>query len=163
MNSGKSKVMSAREAVAANVRDGDTLIIGNYTISIAFGLVNEIVRQQRKGLTLCSQSGHLCDEILTAAGCVERLVTAYVMSAGTMDGAFPVARALQQGALQIEDYTNFQYHARLVAGMHGYSFMPVLEGILHTDVFKKRDLWGRTNSKSSNALLREKTQCWFPL
>ncbi|MGA3118044.1 MAG: CoA-transferase, partial [Syntrophobacteraceae bacterium] len=75
MKTNQDKVMSAREAVAENVHDGDTLIIGNYTIGIGMGLVHEIVRQKKKGLTLCSQSGHFCDEILTAAGCVERIVT----------------------------------------------------------------------------------------
>jgi glutaconate CoA-transferase subunit A len=138
MKTGKNKLMSARQAVAKYVRDGDTLIIGNYTISIAFGLVNEVARQKKRGLTLCSQSGHLCDEILTAAGCVERLVTAYVMSAGSREGEYPVSRGLKKGELQVEDYTNFQYNARLVAGMHGLSFMQVLEGVLHTDIFRRR-------------------------
>ncbi|HMK65226.1 MAG TPA: CoA-transferase [Thermodesulfobacteriota bacterium] len=142
MNTGENKVMSAREAVAKFVNDGDTLIIGNYTICIAFGLVNEVARQKKKGLTLCSQSGHLCDEILTAAGCVDKLVTAYVMNAGTQEGEYPVSRGLKRGTLQVEDYTNFEYNARLVAGMHGFSFMPVLEGILHTDVFRKRSFMG---------------------
>lgn len=141
------KRMSARDAVAECVHDGDTLIIGNYTISIAFGLVYEVARQRKKGLTLCSQSGHLCDEILMAAGCVDRLVTAYVMNAGTMEGEYPVGRAIKQGKLQIEDYSNFQYNARLVAGMHGFSFMQVLEGILHTDVFKRRGFMGEDKFK----------------
>jgi glutaconate CoA-transferase, subunit A len=135
------KRISAQEAVAEYVRDGDTLIIGNYTISIAFGLVYEVVRQGKKRLTLCSQSGHLCDEILAAAGCLDRLVTAFVMSAGT-SGVYPVARTLKQGTLEVEDYSNFHYNARLVAGVHGYSFMPVLEGILHTDLFRKRGFMG---------------------
>lgn len=147
MKTKENKVMNAREAVAQYVHDGDTLIIGNYTISIAFGLVNEVARQKKKGLTLCSQSGHLCDEILTAAGCVDRLVTAYVMSAGSMDGIYPVGRALKKGTVQVEDYTNFQYNARLVAGMHGYGFMQVLEGVLHTDIFRRRSFMGENKFK----------------
>ncbi len=142
-----NKVMSAREAVAENVHDGDTLIIGNYTISMPFGLVNEVTRQKKKQLTFCSQSGHICDEILTAGGCVDRFITAYVMNAGTMGTGYPVSRGLKDGTLQIEDYTNFQYNARLVAGMHGYSFMQVLEGILHSDVFKKRGFMGENKFK----------------
>jgi len=138
------KQRSAHEAVAEYVHDGDTLIIGNYTVSVAFGLVYEVVRQKKKRLTLCSQSGHLTDELLVAGGCVERLVTAFVMSAGNVGGIYPVARALKAGTLQIEDYTNFQYNARLVAGMHGYSYMPVLEGVLHTDLFEKRGFMGES-------------------
>lgn len=141
MNNG-DKRMNAKEAVAKLVHDGDTLIIGNYTISIAFGLVYEVVRQRKKGLTLCSQSGHLCDEILMAAGSIDRLVTAFVMNAGTQEGDYPVGRALKQGKLKIEEYTNFHYNARLVAGMHGFSFMQVLPGILHSDVYKQRGFMG---------------------
>lgn len=147
MGNNGDKRMSAKDAVAKFVHDGDTLIIGNYTISIAFGLVYEVARQKKKGLTLCSQSGHLCDEILMAAGCLDRLVTAFVMNAGTIEGDYPVGRALKQGVLQIEDYTNFHYNARLVAGMHGFSFMQVLEGILHTDVFKRRGFMGEDKFK----------------
>jgi glutaconate CoA-transferase, subunit A len=142
-----SKLMSARDAVAENVHDGDTLIIGNYTINIAFGLVNEVARQKKKNLTFCSQSGHLCDEILTAAGCVDRFITAYVMNAGTMGGGYPVSKGFKEGTLQVEDYTNFQYNARLLAGMHGFSFMQVLEGTLHSDVFKKRSFMGKNKFK----------------
>ena len=51
-------------------------------------------------------------------------------------------RALQEGSIQIEDYTNFQYNARLVAGMHGFSYMQVLEGAMATDLFRKRSFLG---------------------
>jgi glutaconate CoA-transferase subunit A len=54
-----------------------------------------------------------------------------------------VERALQNGTLKIEDYTNFNYNARLMAGMHGFTFMPVFEGIKVTDLFKKRSFLGQ--------------------
>ncbi len=132
------KRMSAREAISKYVHDGDTLIIGNYTLGMACGLVNEIVRQKKKGLTHCSQSGHIVDEVLVGGGCIDRLVTAFVINAGGVEGGSAVGRAWKQGRLQIEDYTNCNYNARLVAGMHGFSFMQVFEGIMHTDLFTKR-------------------------
>jgi len=136
------KRMSAAEAVAEFIHDGDELIIGNYTLGMACGLVHEIVRQGKKGLTHCSQSGHVIDEVLVAGGCVDRLVTAFVLNAGGAEGGSAVGRAWKQGKLQIEDYTNFNYNARLMAGMHGFAFMPVFEGILHTDLFNKRAFMG---------------------
>lgn len=139
----KSKLMSAKKAVAEFVHDGDQLIIGNYTLSMACGLAHEIVRQKKCGLTYCSQSGHMIDEILVASGAVDRLITAYVINAGGSEGGSAVARGLKNGTLQIEDYTNFNYNARLVAGMHGFSFMPVFEGIIHTDLFEKRGFMGK--------------------
>jgi glutaconate CoA-transferase subunit A len=134
--------MSAAEAIAKFVHDGDQLIIGNYTLGMACGLIYEIVRQGKKGLTHCSQSGHVIDEVLVAGGCVDRLVTAFVLNAGGSEGGSAVGRAWKQGRLQIEDYTNYNYNARLMAGMHGFAFMPVFEGILHTDLFRKRSFMG---------------------
>lgn len=139
--------MSAHEAIAEFVHDGDELIIGNYTLGMACGLVYEIVRQKKKRLTHCSQSGHIIDEVLVGGGCVERLVTAFVLNAGGAEGGSAVGRAWKQGKLQIEDYTNFNYNARLVAGMHGFSFMPVFEGILHTDLFEMRGFMGDNKYK----------------
>ncbi len=105
-------------------------------------LVFEILRQGKKGFTLYSQSGILDVEMLVAGGAVERLVTTYVLRSGGRRGGSAVERALQAGSLQIEDYTNFNYNARLMAGMHGFSFMQVFEGITVTDLFKKRGFLG---------------------
>jgi len=136
------KVMSAREAVRRFVRDGDELVIGNYTVGSCAELVYEIARQRKKGFTLYSQSGIFDVEVLVAGGCVDRLVTTYVMRSGGKKGGSAVERALNAGTLQIEDYTNFEYNARLVAGMHGFSFMPVLEGVMVTDIFRRRGFMG---------------------
>jgi glutaconate CoA-transferase subunit A len=109
--------------------------IGNYTVGSCAELVYEVIRLERKGLILYSQSGIFDVEVLVGVGCVEKLVThtCYVLPLGR--GGAAVERALQDGSIQIEDYTNFQYNARLVAGMHGFSFMQVLEGAMATDSF----------------------------
>jgi glutaconate CoA-transferase, subunit A len=137
-----NKVMSAAEAVRRFVKDGDELIIGNYTVGTCTELVFEICRQGKKGFTLFSQSGILDVDVLVNAGCVDRLVTTYVMRSGGKKGGGAVERALQAGTLQMEDYTNFNYNARLAAGMHGFTFMPVLEGVMATDLFRKRNFMG---------------------
>lgn len=134
--------MSAKEAVARFVSDGDELIIGNYTVGTCTELVYEVCRQGKKGFTLYSQSGILDVDVLVNAGCVDRLISTYVMRSGGKVGGGAVERALQAGILEIEDYTNFNYNARLMAGMHGFSFIPVLEGVMVTDLFKKRSFMG---------------------
>lgn len=136
------KIMSAKEAISRFVHDGDQLVIGNYTVGSCAELVYEVVRQQRKGFTLYSQSGIFDVEVLVGAGCVEKLVTTYVMRAGGRKGGSAVERALNAGTLQMEDYTNFDYNARLVAGMHGLTFTQVLEGVIETDLFRKRSFLG---------------------
>ena len=136
------KRMSAPEAVNQFIDDGDHLIIGNYTVCTCMELVFEILRQGKSGFTLYSQSGILDVEMLVAAGAVDRLVTTYVLRSGGRHGGSAVERALQNGTLEIEDYTNYNYNARLMAGMHGFSFMQVFEGITVTDLFKKRSFMG---------------------
>jgi glutaconate CoA-transferase subunit A len=136
------KVMSAKEAVERFVHNGDELVIGNYTVGSCAELVYEITRQGKKGFTLYSQSGIFDVEVLVAGGCVSHLVTTYVMRSGGKKGGSAVERALNAGTLAIEDYTNFEYNARLMAGMHGFSFMPVLEGVMVTDIFRKRGFMG---------------------
>jgi glutaconate CoA-transferase subunit A len=138
MNSTENKVMSAKEAISRFVHSGDHLIIGNYTVGTCVELVSEVARQGIKNLTLYSQSGIMDVEMLVAAGCVDRLVTTYVMRSGGKSGGSAVERALKAKTLEIEDYTNYNYNARLVAGMHGFTFMQVFEGLMVTDLFKKR-------------------------
>ncbi|MDA8137295.1 MAG: hypothetical protein M0036_01475 [Desulfobacteraceae bacterium] len=137
-----NKVMSAREAVSRFVNDGDELIIGNYTVGTCVELVFEVCRQKKQGLTVYSQSGILDVDVLVNAGCVKRLVSTYVMRSGGKKGGGAVERALQAGTLEMEDYTNFNYNARLMAGMHGFTFIPVLEGVMATDLFRKRGFMG---------------------
>ena len=42
-----------RDAVAAHVRDGDTVVIEGFTHLICFAAGHEIIRQRRRDLTLC--------------------------------------------------------------------------------------------------------------
>jgi glutaconate CoA-transferase, subunit A len=136
------KIMSARDAVSRFVHDGDQLVIGNYTVGSCAELVYEVIRQKKKGFTLYSQSGIYDVEVLVGAGCVDKLVTTYVLRPGGKKGGSAVERALNAGTLLMEDYTNFDYNARLVAGMHGMTFIQVLEGVMATDLFRKRSFMG---------------------
>jgi len=83
------KIMTAQEAISRFVRDGDHLVIGNYTVGSCAELVYEVIRQDKKGLTLYSQSGIFDVEVLVGAGCVRKLVTTYVLRAGAKKVALP--------------------------------------------------------------------------
>lgn len=144
----QDKVMTAGEAVDHFVNDGDHLIIGNYTVCACAELVFEVIRKKKKGLTLYSQSGIFDVEVLVAAGLVDRLVTTYILRSGGKNGSSAVERSLKAKTLEIEDYTNFNYNARLVAGMHGFSFMQVLEGVMETDLYKKRGFMGENKYRA---------------
>jgi len=99
----ENKVMTAKEAIGRFVKDGDHLVIGNYTVGTCAALVFEVIRQQRKGLTLYSQSGVFDVEVLVGGGCVDRLVSTYVYRAGGKEGGSAVERAMKAGTLEMED------------------------------------------------------------
>ena len=137
-----SKVMTTKEAISRFVHDGDRLVIGNYTVATCYNLLSEIVRRRKKDLTIYSQSGVWDVEMLIAGDCVSKVVTTYCLRSGGRSGGSMLERYQRAGKIQVEDYSNFTYNAMLVAGAQGYSFMPVLPGIMATDVFKVRDWMG---------------------
>lgn len=159
---GNDKIMSVKEAINRFVHEGDELVIGNYTVGSCAELVYEIARQKKKGFTLYSQSGIFDVEVLVAAGCVDRLVTTYVMRSGGKKGGSAVERALNAGILQLEDYTNFEYNARLVAGMHGFPYGLVLPGVMVTDVFRKRGFMGENKFRVIQCPYTGKDQLTVP-
>jgi glutaconate CoA-transferase subunit A len=139
---GSTKVMTTKEAISRYVHDGDTVAVGNYTEGLPFSLIFEIIRQRKKGLTYFSQSGSLDAEFMAASGCIDKMCSAFVTKLGGREAGSMVERYQRAGKLQVEDYTNFTYNARLAAGAYGYSFMPVLPAIMDSDVFKIRSYMG---------------------
>ena len=137
-----SKVMTTKEAVSRFVHDGDTVITGNYTEALPYSLIFEIIRQKKRRLTYYSQSGVADADFLVAAGCVEKMCSAFLHKWGGRGSGGMVERYQRAGKLQVEDYSNFTYNARLAAGAYGYSFMPVLPAIMDSDVFKIKGYMG---------------------
>lgn len=137
-----SKVMTTKEAISRFVHDGDSVITGNYTEGLPMSMLFEIIRQGRKGLTYYSQSGSVDAEFLVAGDCLEKMCSAFIHKWGGRGAGSMVERYQRAGKLQVEDYTNFTYNARLAAGAYGYSFMPVLPAIMDSDVFKVRGYMG---------------------
>lgn len=137
-----SKVMTTKEAIGRFVKDGQSIVTGNYTEGLPLALICEIVRQRKKGLTLYSQSGSIDSEILIAGDCVEKMFSTFVHKFGGRSGGSMVDRYQKAGKLEVEDYTNFTYNAMLAAGAYGYSCMPVLTAIMDSDVFHKRGFTG---------------------
>jgi len=119
----KSKVVSMKEAVAAHVHDGDTVVIEGFTHLINFAAGHEIIRQRRKDLTLCRLTPDLIYDQLIAAGCARKLVFSWAGNPGA-GSLHAFRRAVEKGtpALEIEEYSHFGMVARLSAGAAGLPF-----------------------------------------
>lgn len=74
--------MSLREAVAANVRDGDTLALEGFTHLIPFAAAHEILRQRRQDLTLIRMTPDVIYDQMIGMGAARKLVFSYAGNPG---------------------------------------------------------------------------------
>jgi glutaconate CoA-transferase subunit A len=107
--------MSLRDAVARFVHDGDTLVIEGFTHLICFAAGHEIIRQRRRELTLCRLTPDLIYDQMIAAGCAKKLVFSWAGNPG-VGSLHGFRRAVEQGKLEIEEYSHFGMVARFSAG-----------------------------------------------
>ena len=125
MKSQADKVMGLKEAVALLVTDGCHLSIGGFTINRnPMAAIYEIIRQGKKDLHLYAHSnGQGVDELI-GAGCVKRLEIAYAGSGRFAPTCIRFRRAVENGELSVEDYSNYHMTLRFLAGGHGFAFSP---------------------------------------
>lgn len=122
-----AKVSTLRDAIARYVRDGMTIAIGTGLEScIPFAAGHEIIRQGRRDLTLVGPISDILFDQLIGAGCVARVVAAWVgnVGAGT---AYNFRRAIEEGIprpLAVEDHTNLTVALALEAGARGVPYLP---------------------------------------
>ncbi len=129
-----SKVVSMRDAIAAHVHDGDTVVIEGFTHLICFAAGHEIIRQQRKDLTIARLTPDLIYDQMIAAGCAKKLVFSWAGNPGA-GSLHAFRRAVEKGtpALEIEEYSHFGMVARMSAGAASLPFW-VMRNYMGTDL-----------------------------
>ena len=113
-----------REAIAAHVHDGDSVALEGFTHLISFAAAHEIIRQQRRHLTLCRLTPDLVADQLIAAGCVRKLVFSWAGNPGA-GSLHAFRRAVADHALELDEYSHFGMVSRFTAGAAGLSFWPL--------------------------------------
>ena len=119
----RNKLVGLADAVARHVPDGATVFVGGFGQCIPFAIAHEIVRQRRTGLTICRSGADILFDLLIGAGCVRKAIFGYVGNPG-IGLAHAFRRAVETGAIEIEDWTNFSMVLRLHAGALGVPFLP---------------------------------------
>jgi glutaconate CoA-transferase subunit A len=129
-----NKVASMKDAIAAHVRDGDTVVIEGFTHLICFAAAHEIIRQRRKDLTIARLTPDLVYDQLIAAGCARKLVFSWAGNPGA-GSLHAFRRAVEKGTppLEIEEYSHFGMVARLSAGAARLPFW-VMRNYMGTDL-----------------------------
>jgi glutaconate CoA-transferase subunit A len=127
--------LSVSEAVARYIEDGQVLYLAGFTHLIPFAFGHEIIRQHKRGLTLCRATPDLLYEQMLAGQVADKVVFSYAGNPGV--GLLPVfRRAVETGAVAIEEWTHFEMVARLAAGAAGVPFWPV--NTLDNDLSRRR-------------------------
>src|SRR3954463_6238151 len=105
-----SKLMTMSEAVARYVPNGSSVAISlALEPLIPFAAAHEIIRQQRRNLTLIGPISDILFDQLIGAGCVARVIAAWVgnVSAGLGHNYRRAAEQNLPHPIAIEDHSNF--------------------------------------------------------
>ena len=119
-----TKLCSMKEAVQSYVHDGDCLYAAGFTHLIPFAAGHEIIRQERKNLTLARATPDLIYDMMVAAGCARKVIFSYMGNPGV--GSLRLVRSeVEAGRVEMEEYSHFGMISRLQAGAVGLPFMPM--------------------------------------
>lgn len=132
-----NKVMAASEAVSRFVSHGAIVGIGGQTIGRnTMALAHEIIRQNCGELTLVGCSMGMSMDLIVGAGLVKKTAcgTGNLERFGT---AFRWRRAVEEGYLEVEDYSHFSMALRFLAGSLGLPFIPT-KSLLGSDILSRR-------------------------
>src|SRR5438132_835922 len=125
------KRRSLSEAVAEQVHDGDAVALGLALESgIPFAAVHEIIRQERRDLTLIGPISDMAFDQLIGAGAVARVIAAWVGNVAGGSG-YAFRRAFEHGIprpLAMEDHSNFSVGLALKAAAMGVPYLPTFTG-----------------------------------
>src|SRR6059036_2679114 len=117
------------EAIAATIRDGDTVAMEGFTHLIPFAAGHEVIRQGRRDLTLIPMTPDLIYDQLIGAGCARKLIFSWGGNPGV--GSLHRFRdAVEHGCprpLELEEHSHAGMANRYVAGASGLPFA-VLRG-----------------------------------
>lgn len=132
------KIMDLGSAIDRFVNNGDSVYLAGFTHLIPFGAAHEIIRQRKHNLTLCRATPDLIYDQMIYASCASKVVFSWSGNPGVgMLRGF--RKYVENGELEIEEYTHFGLATRLLAGAHGMSFYP-LKSIRGTDLPKYNPL-----------------------
>ena len=135
----ETKLMTMREAIALHVPSGSSVLLGaQLEQMIPFAAGHELIRQGRRDLTLVGPISDILFDQMIGAGCVSRVLAAWVgnVSAGV---GYCFRRAVEQGVprkIDVVDYSNFTMALALHAAALGVPFLPTY-ATLGSDLLKK--------------------------
>jgi len=134
----ESKLMNLKEAILTYIQDGDLIGVGGLSFwRKPISACREIIRQNKKDLTICTFVGGIDVDMLIAGDCVSEVRSCFVGM--EIFGMAPHYRkAVESGSIKISEESEATIALGLRASYLKVPFMP-LKGIIGTDMDKVRD------------------------
>lgn len=103
-----ARVCALTDAIADTIRDGDVVAMEGFTHLIPFAAAHEVIRQQRRRLTLVRMTPDLIYDQMIGAGCADRLVFSWGGNPG-VGSLHRLRDAVEKGwpaPLAVEEYSH---------------------------------------------------------
>src|SRR5438552_3236059 len=119
---------SLRDAISLLVRDGDSVAAEGFSHLVPFAAGHEIIRQNRRDLTLIRMVPDLIYDQLIGMGCARKLVFSWAGNPGV--GLSPRFRdAVENGwphSIELEEHSHAGFATAIAAGAAGLPFGTLL-------------------------------------
>src|SRR5436853_3908545 len=128
-------LVTLAEGIESLVHDGDVVALEGFTHLIPHAAAHEVIRQERRGLTLVRMTPDLVYDQLIGAGCARKLVFSWGGNPG-VGSLHRLRDAVEHDwprPLELEEHSHAGMAARYVAGASGLPFA-VLRGYAGTDL-----------------------------
>jgi glutaconate CoA-transferase subunit A len=139
----EEKLCGLEEAITRHVRSGDAVVLGMALESlIPFAAGFEIVRRGLRDLTLIGPISDVLFDALIGAGCVARVVAAWVGNV-MMGAGYNFRRAVEEGMprpLEVVDHSNLTLQTALKAAAQGLPYLPTRTALGATILEENPDL-----------------------
>jgi glutaconate CoA-transferase subunit A len=136
----RAAIVPLSAAIAATVRDGDTVALEGFTHLIPFAAGHEVLRQRRRDLTLIRMTPDLLFDQLIGMGCARKLVFSWGGNPGV--GSLHRFRDAVENSwpapLELEEHSHAGMANRYAAGASGLPFA-VLRGYAGSDLPRHTD------------------------
>jgi glutaconate CoA-transferase, subunit A len=130
-----AEILRLNEAVARNIRDGNTIAMEGFTHLIPFAAGHEIIRQRRRDLTLIRMTPDVIYDQLIGAGCVKKLIFSWGGNpgVGSLHRMRDAVEKCWPAPLEIEEHSHAGMANAYVAGASNISFA-VLRGYIGSEL-----------------------------
>lgn len=117
------KISNINETIKNNITDNDTIFIGGFGHLIPFFLSHELIRQNKKDLTICRSGADILFDQLIAAKIIKKVIFGYIGNP-SIGLSHSFNRAYKSKKIEVEEWTNQSMILRFHAARMGVSYLP---------------------------------------